>query len=221
VPTRGAIGGSARVAKAIGTTSEMSDTSLLQQLIDSLRCLPGVGAKSAQRMAFQLLERNRQGALHLADRLREAVEKIGHCEQCRTLTEQPVCRICANASRNRELVCVVESPADVMAVEQGTDYRGLYYVLMGRLSPLDGIGPAELGLDHLEARLDAGEIKELILATNSTVEGEVTAHVIGEMARKRDIKTTRPAQGVPMGGELEYLDSSTLSHAFKGRREYA
>jgi recombination protein RecR len=199
----------------------MSDTSLLQQLIEALRCLPGVGAKTAQRMAFQLLERNRSGALHLADRLREAVEKVGHCQQCRTLTEQAVCRICNNPSRNREVLCVVESPADVMAIEAGTDYRGVYYVLMGRLSPLDGIGPAELGLDKLEQRLDAGEIQEVILATNSTVEGEVTAHVISEMARKRGIRTTRLAQGMPVGGELEYLDSSTLSHAFSGRRDYA
>lgn len=199
----------------------MADAPLLQQLIEALRCLPGVGAKTAQRMAFQLLERNRQGALHLADRLREAVEKIGHCQQCRTLTEQPVCRICGSASRNREVLCVVESPADVMAIEHGTDYRGVYYVLMGRLSPLDGIGPAELGLDKLEQRLDEGEVKEVILATNSTVEGEVTAHVIGEMARKRGIRTTRLAQGMPVGGELEYVDSSTLSHAFSGRRDYA
>ena len=198
----------------------MSDTPLLQQLIEAFRCLPGVGMKTAQRMAFQLLERNRPGALHLADRLREAVDKVGRCQQCRTLTEQPVCRICSNLSRNREVMCVVESPADVMAVEHGTDFRGVYYVLMGRLSPLDGIGPAELGLDKLEARLDEREIKEVILATNSTVEGEVTAHVIGEMARHRDIKTTRLAQGVPAGGELEYLDSSTLSHAFHGRRNY-
>lgn len=193
----------------------------MQQLIEGLRCLPGVGAKTAQRMAFHLLERNRRGASNLADRLREAVERIGHCQRCRTLTEQPVCRICGNVSRNHEVICVVESPADVLAIEQGTDYRGVYYVLMGRLSPLDGIGPAELGLDKLEKRLDAGEIKEVILATNSTVEGEVTAHVIGEMARTRGIKTTRLAQGVPVGGELEYLDSSTLSHAFSGRRDYA
>src|SRR5680860_7926 len=199
----------------------MSDPSLLQQLIEAFRCLPGVGAKTAQRMAFQLLERNRPGALNLADRLREAVEKIGHCQQCRTLTDQTICRICANQSRNREVMCVVESPADVMAIEHGTDFRGVYYVLMGRLSPLDGIGPAELGLDRLEQRFDGGEIKEVILATNSTVEGEVTAHVIGEMARKRNIRTTRLAQGVPVGGELEYLDSSTLSHAFSGRRDYA
>jgi recombination protein RecR len=199
----------------------MSDNSLLQQLIEALRCLPGVGVKTAQRMAFQLLERNRQGALNLADRLREGVEKIGHCEKCRTLTERPVCRICSSASRSREVMCIVESPADVMAIENGTDFRGVYYVLMGRLSPLDGIGPAELGLDKLEKRLNDGEIKEVILATNSTVEGEVTAHVIGEMARKRSIKTTRLAQGVPVGGELEYLDSSTLSHAFSGRRDYA
>ncbi|MGH8501091.1 MAG: recombination mediator RecR [Gammaproteobacteria bacterium] len=199
----------------------MSENSLLQQLIDALRCLPGVGAKTAQRMAFQLLERNRAGALNLADRLREAVEKIGHCQQCRTLTEQPVCRICANQGRNREIMCIVESPGDVLAIEHGTDFRGVYYVLMGRLSPLDGIGPTQLGLEKLEQRFDEGEIQEVILATNSTVEGEVTAHVIGEMARKRHIRTTRLAQGVPAGGELEYLDSSTLSHAFSGRRDYA
>ncbi len=200
--------------------SRQADTPLLQQLIEALRCLPGVGHKTAQRMAFQLLERNRQGALNLADRLREAVEKIGHCQQCRTLTEKPLCRICSSTSRSREMLCVVESPTDVLAIEYGTDYRGVYYVLMGRLSPLDGIGPAELGLEKLEKRLDDGQIKEVILATNSTVEGEVTAHVIAEMARKRDIKTTRLAQGVPVGGELEYMDSSTLSHAFSGRRDY-
>ncbi|MDQ4148232.1 MAG: recombination mediator RecR [Pseudomonadota bacterium] len=200
--------------------SRQADTPLLQQLIEALRCLPGVGHKTAQRMAFQLLERNRQGALNLAGRLREAVEKIGHCQQCRTLTEKPLCRICSSTSRSREMLCVVESPTDVMAIEYGTDYRGVYYVLMGRLSPLDGIGPAELGLEKLEKRLDDGQIKEVILATNSTVEGEVTAHVIAEMARKRDIKTTRLAQGVPVGGELEYMDSSTLSHAFSGRRDY-
>lgn len=198
----------------------MSETSLLQQLIEALKILPGVGNKTAQRMAYQLLERDRQGARLLADRLQEAVDKIGHCEQCRTLTEHRVCRICASASRNRELLCIVESPADVMAIEANTDYRGVYYVLMGRLSPLDGIGPEELGLEQLEKRFDQTEIKELILATNTTVEGEVTAHVLAEMAHKRGIVTTRIAQGVPIGGELEYMDGTTLAHALTGRREY-
>ncbi len=198
----------------------MSGVSLLEQLIDALRCLPGVGNKTAQRMAFQLLERNRDKALVLSDCLRDAVANIGHCKRCRTLTELDVCRICSSASRHQEQLCVVESPADVMAIESNTEYRGLYYVLMGRLSPLDGIGPEELGLEKLEARLDQEEVEEVILATNSTVEGEVTAHVIGEMARKRGIKSTRLAQGVPVGGELEYLDSSTLAHALAGRRDY-
>ncbi len=198
----------------------MSEISLLQQLIEALKILPGVGNKTAQRMAFQLMERDRQGARILADRLREAVNRIGHCEQCRTLTEHKICHICTSRSRYREQLCVVESPADVMALENNTEYRGLYYVLMGRLSPLDGIGPEELGLGKLEKRLDQKEVKELILATNTTVEGEVTAHVVAEMAHKRAIKTTRIAQGVPIGGELEYLDGSTLSQAFTGRREY-
>ncbi len=198
----------------------MTETSLLQQLIEALKILPGVGNKTAQRMAFQLLERDRQGARLLADRLRAAVDNIGHCVQCRTLTEHQVCRICANTSRNRELLCVVESPVDVMAIEANTDYRGVYYVLMGRLSPLDGVGPEELGLNQLEKRLDQAEIKELILATNTTVEGEVTAHVLAEMAHRRGIVTTRIAQGVPIGGELEYMDGTTLAHALTGRREY-
>ena len=199
----------------------MSKIPLLQQLIEALKCLPGVGNKTAQRMAFHILQRDRQGGLLLADRIQEALTKIGHCSQCRTFTENDICSICASPSRHREQLCVVESPADVMAIEGNTDYRGLYYVLMGRLSPLDGIGPEELGLGKFEARLDEGEVRELILATNATVEGEVTAHVLAEMARKRAIKSTRIAQGVPMGGELEYLDRSTLSHAFAGRRDYA
>lgn len=200
--------------------SEQSDRPLLQQLVEALKCLPGVGNKTAQRMSYHLLERDRDGAVQLADRLREAVERIGHCNLCRTFTEHELCAICSSPKRKRNVLCVVESPADVMAIEQSADYRGLYYVLMGRLSPLDGIGPEELGLDRLEARLDEGEVEELILATNTTVEGEVTAHVLAEMARKRDIRTTRIAQGVPVGGELEYLDSSTLAHALSGRRDY-
>lgn len=198
----------------------MAETSLLKSLVDALRCLPGVGPKTAQRMAFHLLERDREGALNLSDRLREAVERIGHCRICRTLTENEICRVCANPARDRHLLCVVETPSDVLAIEQATGYRGLYHVLMGRLSPLDGIGPEELGIDLLEVRLDEGEITEVILATNPTVEGEVTAHYISEIAHARGIRSTRIAHGVPLGGELEYVDRGTLSHAFEGRRDY-
>ncbi|MDD3517623.1 MAG: recombination mediator RecR [Chromatiales bacterium] len=198
----------------------MSDSSLLASLIEALRCLPGVGSRSAQRMAFHLLERDREGALRLSDRLREAVERIGHCKVCRTLTELEICRICADPGRQRDTLCVVETPAEVLAIEQATGYRGLYHVLMGRLSPLDGIGPEELGLDRLEERLASGEIREVILATNTTVEGEVTAHYIGEMAKTHGARTTRIAHGVPLGGELDHVDRGTLSHAFEGRREY-
>jgi recombination protein RecR len=198
----------------------MAQGTLLEQLVDALKILPGVGVKTAQRMAFYLLERNRAGATRLSERLKEAVERIGHCARCRTLTEEEICAICRHAGRDQNLLCVVESPSDVLAIERGADYRGLYYVLMGRLSPLDGIGPEELGLERLETRLGEGQVRELILATNSTVEGEVTAHVIAEMAKARGIRSTRLAQGVPAGGELEYLDGSTLSHAFSGRRDY-
>lgn len=198
----------------------MAESSLLQGLITALKCLPGVGPKSAQRMALHLLERDRPSALRLADALREAVEKIGHCRMCRTLTEREVCRLCSNESRDRSLLCIVETPADVLALEQATGFRGLYFVLLGRISPLDGIGPEELGLDQLEARFESGEIKEVILATNPTVEGEVTAHYISELAGRYGIRTTRIAHGVPLGGELEYVDSGTLSHAFEGRRDY-
>ncbi len=198
----------------------MAETSLLQELVEALKCLPGVGPKSAQRMAFHLLERDREGARRLSSALSEAAEKVGHCKICRTLTEREVCRLCSNPARQRELLCIVETPADVLAVEQAGIYRGLYFVLMGHLSPLDGIGPEDLGLDQLEARLDEGEVNEVILATNPTVEGEVTAHYISEMAGERGIKTTRIAHGVPIGGELEYVDSGTLSHAFEGRKEY-
>lgn len=197
----------------------MAHTPLIQRLIDGLRCLPGVGPKSAQRMAYHLLERDREGARRLSELLREAVEKVGHCGACRTLSESDLCPICASARRDRSLLCVVESPTDVQAIEQSTGYQGLYFVLMGRLSPLDGIGPAEIGLDQLAARLDQGEVKEVILATNPTVEGEATAHYVGEMVRERGIRVTRIAHGVPFGGELEYVDGGTLSHAFHGRRE--
>jgi len=198
----------------------MSDSSLLNELVSALKCLPSVGARTAQRMAFHLLEHDRENGLKLADAMRNAIENIGHCRQCRTLTEHPVCRICADQSRSVDTLCVVENPSDVLAVEQATAYRGYYFVLMGKLSPLDGIGPEDLGLDLLEKRMAEEGIKELILATNPTVEGEVTAHYISELAAKHNVKTTRIAHGVPVGGELDYVDSSTLSHAFEGRRNY-
>jgi recombination protein RecR len=198
----------------------MSEPSLLQGLIESLKILPGVGPKSAQRMAFHLLERNREGALQLSEALRDAVTNIGYCKRCRTFTEQELCRLCANPARSAHELCVVETPADVVAIEQASVFRGLYFVLHGRLSPLDGIGPEDIGLDELEARLDEGEVEEIILATNTTVEGEVTAHYISEMAHQRGIRTTRIAHGVPVGGELEYADANTLVHAFEGRKNY-
>lgn len=197
----------------------MSGSPLLNRLIESLRCLPGVGPKSAQRMAYHLLEHNRQGASQLSSDLAEAIEHIDHCETCRNLSESLTCDICGNQSREQSVICVVESPADVQVIEQVADYRGLYFVLMGHLSPLDGVGPMELGLDILAKRLDTRLIKELILATNPTVEGEATAHYIAEMCNVRGIKVTRIAHGVPIGGELEYVNSTTLSHAFHGRVE--
>ncbi len=198
--------------------SVVREKSLIAQLAEALRCLPGVGPKSAQRMTYHLLERDRDGARRLAQALLSAVERVGHCSACRTLSESELCPLCASKSRDRTLLCVVESPADVHAIEQSAGYRGVYFVLMGHLSPLDGIGPDELGLAQLEARLDQGEVHEIILATNPTVEGEATAHYIGELVRARGIKATRIAHGVPLGGELEYIDGGTLSHAFAGRR---
>jgi len=198
----------------------MTETPLLDQLIAALRCLPGVGAKTAQRMSYYLLERDRAGGRHLAKVLAEAMERIGHCRRCRTLTEAEVCRLCANPQRDDSLLCVVETPADLALIEAAIDYRGRYFVLGGRLSPLDGIGPQEIGLDRLDRRLAEGQVEEVILATNATVEGEATAQYIHDMARARNIRTTRIAQGVPMGGELEYVDSTTLAHAFRGRAEF-
>ena len=195
----------------------MSQQPLLSQLIDALRCLPGVGPKSAQRMAFHLLERDRSGGRHLSEIMAEAMEKIGHCSRCRTLSETELCTLCANPNRDDGLLCIVETPAELMVIEQAIDYRGRYFVLGGRLSPLDGLGPKEIGLDLLERRFSEGGITEVILATNPTVEGEATAHYISEMAKARDIKATRIAHGVPLGGELEYVDGGTLSHAFAGR----
>ncbi len=197
----------------------MSHSPLIGRLIEALRSLPGVGPKSAQRMAYHLLERNRDGARRLAEALIEAVDKVGHCRDCRTLTEAEVCPVCSSPRRDRSLLCIVESPTDVQALEQSTGYQGLYFVLLGHLSPLDGIGPEDIGLDRLAARLDGGEVKEVILATNPTVEGEATAHYISEMVHSRGIRATRIAHGVPLGGELEYVDGGTLSHAFHGRRE--
>jgi recombination protein RecR len=193
---------------------------LLQQLIDALKCLPGVGPKSAQRMAFYLLERDQDGAKTLSSALTEAVEKIGHCSMCRTLSETELCEICYSSSRDNTALCVIETPADIFAIEHTAEFRGKYFVLMGHLSPLDGIGPAELGLDLLESRLANGEVEELILATNPTVEGEATAHYISEMALRHKILTTRIAHGVPLGGELEYIDAGTLAHAFSGRQRF-
>lgn len=197
----------------------MSYSTHVDQLIEALRCLPGVGAKSAQRMAFQLLERDRDGARRLATALQAAADNVRHCARCRMFSDTELCGICASSSRDTSLLCVVETPADVMAVEQNTGYRGLYFVLMGHLSPLDGIGPEELGLDLLEARLAEPEVQEVILATNPTVEGEATAHYVSQAARQHGVRASRIAHGVPMGGELEYVDGGTLSHAFAGRLE--
>lgn len=193
--------------------------SLLEQLIDALRVLPGVGQKTAQRMAYHLLEREREGGRRLSEMLAVALERIGHCGQCRDFTEGELCAICASASRDRHLLCAVESPADRLAIEQATGYRGVYFVLQGRLSPLDGIGPGELGLEQLAERLRQGEVSELIIATNPTVEGEATAHYLAQLARQHGVKPSRLAHGVPLGGELEYVDRGTLSHAFGSRSE--
>ena len=196
----------------------MRDNGLLGRLIQHLRCLPGVGPKTAQRMAFHLLQKDRQGARTLAETLLLAIDSIGQCNNCRTLTEKSLCDICANPARDKSLVCIVENPSDVWVIEQATVFKGMYFVLHGRLSPLDGIGPGELGLDQLEQQLATGQIKELVLATGSTVEGEATAFFVGELARKHHVQASRIAHGVPMGGELEYIDSGTLLHAFNGRR---
>lgn len=196
-------------------------SSLLEQLIEAFRVLPGVGQKSAQRMAYHVLERDRAGAQRLADALAVAVEKIGHCVRCRDFSETEVCATCASASRDVHQLCAVESPADRLVIEQATGYRGLYYVLQGRLSPLDGIGPRELGLDRLADRLAEGEVQELIIATNPTVEGEATAHYLGQLARQHGARPSRLAHGVPLGGELEFVDRGTLAHAFGSRSEMA
>ncbi len=196
----------------------MKESSLIADLIEALRCLPGVGPKSAQRMTYHLLERDRDGARCLATALDQAAEHVGHCASCRTLTEHELCSICASLSRDRSLLCVVEMPTDVAAIEQSNIFKGLYFVLMGHLSPLDGIGPDQIGLDVLSTRLAEGEVSEVILATNSTVEGDATAHYIAELARAYEVSASRIARGVPMGGELEYIDGGTLSHAMTSRQ---
>jgi recombination protein RecR len=190
----------------------------LTALIEALRRMPGVGPRSAQRIAFHLLERDREGAQALSVALTEAAQAIGRCTRCRMFTETEVCELCRSPARDARVLCVVETPADVVAVEGGSGYAGRYFVLMGHLSPLDGIGPEELGLDRLEGILDEGGIEEVILATNPTVEGEATAHFVADLCARRNIRATRIAHGVPIGGELEYVDSGTLSHAFAGRQ---
>jgi recombination protein RecR len=189
----------------------------LERLIEALRRLPGVGPKSAQRMAFHLLERDRDGAREIASALAAAAGQLGHCARCRMLAEGELCPVCAAPGRDRSLLCVVESPADVVAIEQTASFRGCYFVLMGHLSPLDGIGPAEIGIDAFERMLADGEVSEVILATNPTVEGEATAHFLAEVVRRRGIRASRIAHGVPVGGELEYVDGGTLAHALAGR----
>ena len=195
----------------------MSSGTLLDQFVEALRCLPGVGPKSAQRMALHLLERNRDGGKHLSTMLDAAMERIGRCTVCRNLTEDEICAICANDQRDAGLLCIVESPSDVIAIEHATGYQGRYFVLMGRLSPLDGIGPAELGLEDLARRLGDQPPREMIIATNPTVEGEATAYYLQRMAQKHDVAVSRIAHGVPLGGELEFTDQSTIAHAFSSR----
>ncbi len=197
----------------------MNEIPVLEALKQALRRLPGVGPKSAQRMAFHLLGRDRDGARALAVALTNAVERIIHCRRCNNFSETELCAICSSPRRDASLLCVVESPADLVSLDESGVYNGMYFVLMGRLSPLDGIGPEELGLHRLEALLDQGQIKEVVLATNLTMEGEATAHYVSELVRRRNIRATRIAYGVPVGGELEYTDRSTLARALSGRRE--
>ncbi len=191
---------------------------IIDELIDALRCLPGVGPKSAQRMALHLLERDREGAARLAQAISTAAEKVDRCRQCRTLSESETCQICSDQRRSPQQICVVETPADLFAIEQSGSYRGRYFVLLGHLSPLDGIGPESLGSDQLMSKLDDEGVEELILATNLTVEGEATAHYISQCAKQKGVTVSRIAHGVPLGGELEYVDGGTLAHAFSSRK---
>ena len=196
----------------------MKNPAALEQLIDSLRCLPGVGPKSAQRMAYYLLQRDRKGASTLATALDTALQVVDHCKLCNTFSEQPICPLCASDNRDKNLLCVVEMPTDLLMLENTHAYTGMYFVLMGRLSPLDGVGPKEIHLDKLIKRAQDGVVQEVILATNYTVEGDATAHYVSELLHARNIKTSRIARGMPMGGEIEYVDSGTLAQAMMERR---
>ena len=198
----------------------MSQSPLIASLIEAFRCLPGVGPKSASRMTYQLLERDRQGAEQLANTLLEAMQRISHCNRCRTFTESEICGLCANPKRDLQQLCIVETPSDLQAIEQTASYQGLYFVLMGNLSPLDGIGPEDIGLAELAELLEQAPPKELILALSATVEGDATCHFISNMVDTTKTEVTRIAQGVPMGGELEQIDGGTLAMSFQSRREY-
>lgn len=198
--------------------TELTTGRAIERLRTALRCLPGVGPKSAQRMTFHLLERDRDGAQEIADALHEALQSVTNCERCNNFSETPLCSICASDKRDKSVLCIVEHPADLEAIESAGVFAGTYFVLMGRLSPLDGVGPQQLGLDKLERLLSSNEVKELIMATNLTVEGEATAHFVAEMVSGRPLLVTRLARGVPVGGELEYMDHGTLEQAFDGRR---
>src|SRR5262245_4392380 len=218
----GAAEGRSRFSSSLFTlhpSREAMNPSSLQELVDALRCLPGVGPKSAQRMAYHLLQTDQAGAARLGKALAQALAVIRHCERCNTFTEASVCELCRSPRRDNSLLCVVETPADLLMMEQAQCYRGQYFVLMGRLSPLDGIGPRELHLDRLLRRATDGEVNEIVLATNFTVEGEATAHYIGEMLRAKGLKVSRIARGLPVGGELEHVDSSTLAQAVIERRQ--
>lgn len=192
---------------------------LIDQLIEALRILPGVGPRSAQRMVLHLLEKNPEGGLNLANCLKATIEGVDHCKKCRNLTENDLCSICENPARNDTEICVVENPADVIAIEQAGGFRGRYFVLMGHLSPIDGIGPDDLGIEVLVENVKSGPVEEVILAVNLTVEGEATAHYISELLRPLNIIISRLAHGIPVGGELEYIDGSTIAHALEGRKK--
>ena len=196
----------------------MKAPSSLEALIQALRCLPGVGPKSAQRMAYHLLQRDQDGARRLADSMKNAVERVRHCNSCNTFTEAEICEICGSLKRDKSLLCVVETPGDLLMMEQTQTYRGLYFVLMGRLSPLDGIGPKDIHIENLIRRASDGSVKEVVLATNFTVEGEATAHYISELLGEQGLKVSRIARGLPVGGELEHVDAGTLAQAFIERR---
>ena len=196
----------------------MSLSPRLEALVEALTCLPGVGRKSAQRMAFHLLERDRDGADHLSAMLADALAHIGRCELCQTFSETDRCPVCQDPNRNPELLCVVESPADLVAIEQSGDFSGYYFVLLGHLSPIDGIGPEDIGVDRLLEQIRQRGVRELIMATNATVEGDATAHYIADRVDESVVTITRPAQGLPVGGELGVVDGGTLSHALRGRR---